>query len=151
MKYVDPDGRKNLYYYIKITGQKNRNGGYNFFSFSITYSSNRSELQKYRNKEYSQLSFEKKLNKSAPVFTESDEFIDDHKGQTNPMTEAVVLSDIYEDDLTLDSQDGNTSVKTTARFEIPYDGSPEVTLKNINEYLIKIKNEETQTEDPNND
>ena len=35
VKYTDPDGREDLFYYVKIKGQKNPNGGKTYFSFTI--------------------------------------------------------------------------------------------------------------------
>ena len=50
VRYIDPDGREDLFYYVKIKGQKNQNGGKTYFSFTIFYSKDRNALNKHRNK-----------------------------------------------------------------------------------------------------
>lgn len=150
VSYVEPDISTNLFYYIKLNGQKNRNTNeHSFFNFIIKYSTNRNELNNYRNKEFYQLSTEKKINKKDLPFTESVEFIDYNVGITTPMIESVVLSIIYEDSLNFDIKDGDTSVKTTEKIEVPYDCSPKVALDTINNYLKKYKTKDLMKDNNN--
>ena len=147
IKNTDPDGREDLFYYVKIKGQKNPNGGKTYFSFTIFYSKDRNALNKHRNKEYSNLSLDKKMSADTPSFTESDELVDKtNHGRTNSLRESVVLSIIDEENLNLDTKSDDTSVQSTDRIEIPYDGSPQVTVDTINKYLDGLRTKDDQQE-----
>lgn len=138
---------KTFFYYVKIKGQKNPNGGKTYFSFTIFYSKDRNALNKHRNKEYSNLSLDKKMSADTPSFTESDELVDKtNHGRTNSLREAVVLSKIDEENLNLDTKSDDTSVQSTDRIEIPYDGSPQVTVDTINKYLDGLRTKDDQQE-----
>lgn len=87
-----------------------------------------------------------------PSFTESDEFVDQtNHGQTNFLREAVVLSKIDEENLNLDTKNGDISVQATDRIEIPYDGSPQATADTINNYLDSLRTKDNQRSNDNNE
>lgn len=117
------------------------------FRLQFFYSKDRNALNKHRNKEYSNLSLDKKMSADTPSFTESDELVDKtNHGRTNSLREAVVLSKIDEENLNLDTKSDDTSVQSTDRIEIPYDGSPQVTVDTINKYLDGLRTKDDQQE-----
>ena len=115
--------------------------------FFVYNSKDRNALNKHRNKEYSNLSLDKKMSADTPSFTESDELVGKtNHGRTNSLREAVVLSKIDEENLNLDTKSDDTSVQSTDRIEIPYDGSPQVTVDTINKYLDGLRTKDDQQE-----
>ena len=87
------------------------------------------------------------MSADTPSFTESDELVDEtNHGRTNSLREAVVLSKIDEENLNLDTKSDDTSVQSTDRIEIPYDGSPQVTVDTINKYLDGLRTKDDQQE-----
>ena len=63
---------------------------------------------------------------------------------SDSLREAVVLSKIDEENLNLDTKSDDTSVQSTDRIEIPYDGSPQVTVDTINKYLDGLRTKDDQ-------
>lgn len=152
VRYIDPDGRKNLFYYVKIEGQINPYGGKTYFSFTVFYSNDRNEINKHREKEYIRYSLNEKMSVDTSSFKKSDELIDKtNHGQTNSLRKVIVLSKIDEENLNFDIKNDDTSVKATDRIEIPYDGSPQKTVDTINSYIYSPKTENNKKEENNNE
>jgi RHS repeat-associated protein len=141
VKYTDPDGRRNVYAFIKIEGFTTTNRGYFINSFTIYYSEDRNAIQIESNRMNSKVDTDQQMVRITSPIKDSNAWTD------KIPVELIILTQIIEDDF--DVAETDNKVENIVQ---PLDTSMSLDefIDYVNEYISTLENRGIETQESEN-